>query len=153
MLILPVFGFFREQMARNLQKDGPLALRSLNESDVLRLVDMLISEKKWVEEHPSEALPFKLACSVGKVTSMDRSPTSNALRYIFLSASESKRQAGHDGDGKTRKIPNISRAGVSQAVSCKKSSERSTKETLIDCQKLVNEILLAASLTHNIKHV
>ncbi|KAG5254210.1 NYN domain-containing protein/OST-HTH domain-containing [Salix suchowensis] len=51
----------REQLTQNLHKEGPLVLRSLSESDVLQLVDMLISEKKWIEECPSEAFPFKLS--------------------------------------------------------------------------------------------
>ncbi|KAK9949973.1 hypothetical protein M0R45_005480 [Rubus argutus] len=39
----------RKQMALHLQKEGPLFLRSLATSDLLRLVDLLISEKKMGE--------------------------------------------------------------------------------------------------------
>ncbi|EEF32319.1 conserved hypothetical protein [Ricinus communis] len=134
----------REQMAKNLQKDGPLALRSLNESNILQLVDMLISEKKWVEEHLSEASPFRITESVGKDTSLGVCCSSNGLRSISLSTqleSSSKRQTECDGDGRIGKTSNVSHAGVSQRGSCKKPSERSRKKILVDCQKLVKEIL------------
>ncbi|XP_062097072.1 uncharacterized protein LOC133803127 [Humulus lupulus] len=50
----------REQLAQNLQREGPLSHQSLVENDLLHLIDILISEKKWVEECPSEVFPFKL---------------------------------------------------------------------------------------------
>ncbi|KAB5520774.1 hypothetical protein DKX38_025093 [Salix brachista] len=107
----------REQLAQNLQKEGPLALRSLSESDVLQLVDMLISEKKWIEECPSEAFPFKLSRFAAQRTVGD-SHASNGLSSIFLSTT-----------------------GVASPVSVKNPSERSRCEILGDCQKLVEEIL------------
>lgn len=134
----------REQMARNLQKDGPVALRSLGESDAHRLVGMLISEKKWVEENLSESSPYKLTWSARKSTSFSDSRASNGLRSIFLSTSsqsDAKRRSDHDGDAINGRIQNISHAGVSQPVSRRKSSVSLRSETLMDCQKLVNEIL------------
>ncbi|KAF2293163.1 hypothetical protein GH714_038476 [Hevea brasiliensis] len=131
-------------MARDLQMDGPVVLRSLTESDVLKLVGMLISEKKWLEENPSEASPFKLTLSTGNNTLFGDSRASNGLRSIFLSTpsqSDSKRQPNRNGDERNGRIQNISPAGVSQPVSYRKPSEKSRSETLINCQKLVNELL------------
>ena len=42
----------REQIAQNLCKEGPLILRSLLETDLLHLVDLLTLDKKRVEETP-----------------------------------------------------------------------------------------------------
>ena len=42
----------REQIAQNLCKEGPLILGSLIETDLLHLVDLLTSDKNWVEENP-----------------------------------------------------------------------------------------------------
>ncbi|KAJ6697478.1 hypothetical protein OIU85_003814 [Salix viminalis] len=130
----------RKQIARNLQKEGPLVLRSLNESDVLQLVDMIISEKKWVEECPSEAFPFKLTPFAAHSIVGD-SPASNGLGSMFLSSpleSNLQRQPGHEGG---KKIQNIFQTGVSSPVSDEKPSARSRSEILGDCQKLVEEIL------------
>ncbi|KAB5511959.1 hypothetical protein DKX38_028987 [Salix brachista] len=130
----------RKQIARNLQKEGPLVLRSLNESDVLQLVDMIISEKKWVEECPSEAFPFKLTLFAAQSIVVD-SPASNGLSSMFLSSpleSNLQRQPGHEGG---KKIQNIFQTGVSSPVSDEKPSARSRSEILGDCQKLVEEIL------------
>ncbi|KAG5254214.1 NYN domain-containing protein/OST-HTH domain-containing [Salix suchowensis] len=107
----------REQLTQNLHKEGPLVLRSLSESDVLQLVDMLISEKKWIEECPSEAFPFKLSRYAAQRTVGD-SHASNGLSSIFMSTT-----------------------GVPSPVSVKNPSERSRSEILGDCQKLVKEIL------------
>ncbi|CAB4288234.1 unnamed protein product [Prunus armeniaca] len=67
----------REQMALNLQKEGPLFLRSLRKGDLVHLVDLLISEKKWVEESPSPTSPFKLTYHNGK-SSLDHSNDTNS---------------------------------------------------------------------------
>ncbi|XP_050207170.1 uncharacterized protein LOC126656609 [Mercurialis annua] len=134
----------REQMARNLQKEGPTALRSLNKRDLLQLVGMLITEKKWVEENISEASPFKLIQAFGKDTSLGISSASNGLRSIFMSIqsqSASTKPSKHRGDGRTGSVSNISHAGVSQPASSKKSPEKSIVETKAHCQKLVNEII------------
>lgn len=117
-----------------------MVLRSHNESDGLQLVDMIISEKKWVEEFPSEAFPFKLTQFAAQSTVGD-SPASNGLSSMFLSSlsqSNLQRQPGHEGD---KKIQNISHTGVSSPVSDEKPSARSRSEILGDCQKLVKEIL------------
>lgn len=123
----------REQMAQNLQKEGPLALRSLSEHDLLLLVDLLISEMKWVEECPSQTSPFKLTLPVGKSLVGD-SRGSNGLRSIFLGTTSPE----HDGKKKCQNFPHT---GVSPPIINKRLSIRSRSDILADCQKLVNEIL------------
>ncbi|PRQ49200.1 putative meiosis arrest female protein [Rosa chinensis] len=130
----------REEMALNLQKEGPLVLRSLAKSDLLQLVDLLISEKKWVEECPSQMLPFKLAQREGE-TSLNHSHHSSRLSSIFLgrpSKDEMQRTPGHDGEEKCKNIPHT---GVSLPFVKNPLSEESRNEILADCQKLVNEKL------------
>ncbi|VVA10333.1 PREDICTED: endonuclease or glycosyl [Prunus dulcis] len=130
----------REQMALNLQKEGPLFLRSLCKSDLVHLVDLLISEKKWVEESPSQTSPFKLTYRDGK-SSLDHSNDTNRLTSIFLnepSQHDIQRSREHDGGEKCRNIPH---SGVSLPAIKKKPSDRCRIEIIADCQKLVNEIL------------
>lgn len=128
-------------MAQSLQKEGPLALRDLAESDLLNLVDELISVKKWVIESPSEAAPFKLTRSVKKKILRDHSGAANGLRSLFLSkVSESNLQKGLQL-AEERKGLNMSHGGVSGPVTYKRPSDRSSNHTLADCQKLANEIL------------
>ncbi|XP_065873570.1 uncharacterized protein [Euphorbia lathyris] len=134
----------REEMATYMQKDGPLILKTLTESDVLQLVDILVSEKKWVEEYPFEASPFKLTRCSGQHASSGHSHTSSGLASIFSSSSlksDTKRQPDHKEDGKPGGVENISHAGDSKPVGCTKPSGRYKKKTLIDCKKLVSEIL------------
>lgn len=129
-------GFlFREQLAQNLQKEGPPALKSLSEIDLLHLVDLLISEVKWVEECHAQTSPFKLTWPAGK-SSLTQSRSSNGLSSIFLN----KTSLSSEPDGE-RKYQNISHAGVSPHVINRKPSVRSRSDTLADCQKLLNEIL------------
>ncbi|KAE8728284.1 hypothetical protein F3Y22_tig00004630pilonHSYRG00110 [Hibiscus syriacus] len=58
----------REEMAENLLKEGPLVLRSLSKTDLLQLVDLLISDKKWIEECPSQASPLRSLRLLGGVS-------------------------------------------------------------------------------------
>jgi hypothetical protein len=127
--------FVREQMADNLQRDGPLALRSLSESDLHHLVDLLISEMKWVEECPSQTSPFKLTWNVEK-SSVGQCNGSNGLSSIFLDKKSVSRE--HGGEKKYKNIPHT---GVSPPVINKNPSVRSRSDILADCQKLVNEII------------
>ncbi|KAK3211544.1 hypothetical protein Dsin_016250 [Dipteronia sinensis] len=130
----------REQMAQSLQKEGPLILRDLCEGDMLNLVNLLISEKKWVEECPSQIPPFKYTRSVGTKSSLGNPGAANRLSSIFLvTAAKSNRQKVTERD-EERKVQNISHAGVSGPV-INKPSDRSRNDILADCQKLVSEIL------------
>ncbi|KAF5458010.1 hypothetical protein F2P56_022077 [Juglans regia] len=108
-------------MAQNLRKEGPPALRSLSESDVLHLVDLLISEMKWMEEHPSQTSTFKLTRPVGK-TSLVQARGSKVLSSIFLGTTLQSPEHGE------RKYQNIPRTGVSPPAVHKKPSVRSRSE-------------------------
>ncbi|KAG9444287.1 hypothetical protein H6P81_015627 [Aristolochia fimbriata] len=73
----------RDQLGQELQKEGPLTLMPLDPNHLSRLIDILIVEKKWVEEYPSLFFPFKLVLpSKRKCTP---SNTSNGLSSIFAS--------------------------------------------------------------------
>ncbi|KAL6276844.1 hypothetical protein ACE6H2_020445 [Prunus campanulata] len=129
-----------EHMALNLQKEGPLFLRSLHKGDLIHLVDLLISEKKWVDESPSQMSPFKLTHCDGK-SSPDHSNVTNRLRSIFLnkpSPHDIQRSPEHDREEKCWNIPH---SGVSVPSIKKKPSDSCRSEIIADCQKLVNEIL------------
>lgn len=131
----------RKQMAESLKEEGPLVLRNLSECDLLDLVDLLISEKKWVEEYPSEKSPFKLSGLVRKKSSLDHSHVANGLRSIFFntpSKSDQLKVQKHDEEKKGLKI---SYAGVSASAINKNPTDRSRNDILADCQKLVDEIL------------
>ncbi|KAI4345138.1 hypothetical protein L6164_012293 [Bauhinia variegata] len=129
----------REDMARNLQKNGPLSLGSLSENNLLQLVDLLISEKKWLEECPSQTLPFKLAQPVGRSSMLGQSHGANGLRSIFLSStSQANSQKLSDVEKRSQTIPHT---GVLPSANKRKHTERSRGDVLADCQKLVNEIL------------
>uniref|UniRef100_A0A2P2Q4G3 Uncharacterized protein LOC8268001 n=1 Tax=Rhizophora mucronata TaxID=61149 RepID=A0A2P2Q4G3_RHIMU len=129
----------REEMAYNMQKEGPSLLRSLHESDVLKLVDILISDKKWVEQCPSEASPFKLNRPDSKSISPGDSHPPNGLSSIFSSTlSHSGRSSERNSD---KRIQNISHIGVSSHTTQRRTSERSRSEILLDCRKLVQDVL------------
>ncbi|XP_059624431.1 uncharacterized protein LOC132267307 [Cornus florida] len=130
----------REQMAQNLQKCGPSALSSLGESDLLHLVDLLISEKNWVEECPSQNYPFKFSSSSGKRSSSGSLYSSNGLRSVIsreTSQSSPQRLPQHTGEKRHQNFPY---AGINQPVINKKLSDKSRSEILGDCQKLVDYI-------------
>lgn len=101
-------------MAQNLREGGPLVLGSLMETDLLRMVDLLISDKKWVEENPTQTPPFKVIQSVERASS-GRPLLSNGLSSIFL--------------------------GPQPESNIQRQLDRSRSEVLADCQKLVDEIL------------
>ncbi|GAV75861.1 LOW QUALITY PROTEIN: NYN domain-containing protein/OST-HTH domain-containing protein/OHA domain-containing protein [Cephalotus follicularis] len=122
----------REHMAQNLQKEGPLVLRSLGDSDLLHLVDLLISEKKWVEECPSLMSPFKLTQPEG-LKSSSGPHAAKGLRSIFLGTASPEQVE--------KKFENISHTGVSSPITNRKPSDKSRSEILVDCQKLVEEVL------------
>ena len=128
-------------MAHKLHKDGPLVLRSLTEKDILQLVDLLIAGKKWLEESPSHAYPFRLTQPVQKSTLVGLSHGANGLRSLFLSRtsqSNSQKSFEHDGEKHNQNIPHTR---VSTPTTETKYAERSRNDILVDCQKLVSEIL------------
>lgn len=122
-------------MAQTLQKQGPSTLKSLGKSDLLHLVDILISGKKWVAESPSQTFPFKLISPNGERTSWINPPISNRLSSIFLGkASPSISQNLPENDAK-KKDQIAPQNGPSLR------SMKSRGEILADCKKLVDEIV------------
>jgi len=127
-------------VAERLQNGGPLLLRSLPKKDILQLVEMLIEDKKWLEERPSQTFPFKLTQPVHKNLSVDQSHGANGLISLFLSrTSQSNVQKSLEHDvGKQNQ--SVSHTGSAAAAETK-YIERSRNDILDDCQKLVNEIV------------
>lgn len=120
-------------MAQNLQNQGPSILKSLSESNLLNLVDLLISDKKRIEESPSQTFPFKLVKPAGENSSTNP-PSSNDLRSIF-STTSSKSPGGEI------RHQNLPHSGVSPRDIPKKTTGKSREEILTDCQKLVDSIM------------
>ncbi|OMO89582.1 hypothetical protein CCACVL1_07753, partial [Corchorus capsularis] len=138
-LALVTQSMTREEMAEKLQKEGPLALRSVSNCDLLQLVDLLISDKKWIEECSSETLPFRITRAVAKSPISGNTPATNGLRSIFMrTSSQADVQRKHEGP---KKLENVPHSGVSFPSINKKTTERSRSEILGDCQKLVKVIL------------
>ncbi|XP_042494475.1 uncharacterized protein LOC122073867 [Macadamia integrifolia] len=133
----------REQMGQKLQKEGPIVLNNLIESDLLHLVDLLISEKKWVEECPSQTFPFKPIHHAR--TGSSNLPGSTGLSSIFsakLSQSESKLR-GLPEHGVEKKDRSQFQPAACSTESNKRPSGtgKARHEILADCKKLVTEIL------------
>lgn len=127
------FVCIREDMAYKLLKDGPPVLRSLTEEDILQLVELLISEKKWLEENPSQIFPFRVTKPVRGNSLMGKSQGANGLRSLFLSrSSQSKLQKSseHDMEKDDKSIP---KSGVSATATETKYKGRSGKDILEDC--------------------
>lgn len=112
-----------------LQEQGPPFLKSLSESDLLHLVDLLISDKKWVEECNSRIFPFRLTRSLN-----NRPLSSNGLSHIF-SGRQPNQEPGE------RKHQNSPHTGVHQIIIQRGSSSKSRSELLTDCQKVVHQIV------------
>ena len=55
-----------EQIAQNLCKEGPLILGSLTKTDLLHLIDLLTSDKKWVEENSTQTSLSKSFSMLGR---------------------------------------------------------------------------------------
>ncbi|KAJ1429717.1 hypothetical protein SESBI_08119 [Sesbania bispinosa] len=69
-----------EDLAHKLQKHGPMVLRSLTENEIFQLLELLIEEKKWLEESPSQAYPYRLTQPVQKNSSLGQAHGANGLR-------------------------------------------------------------------------
>ncbi|MCD7461708.1 hypothetical protein HAX54_046842 [Datura stramonium] len=131
----------RAQMAQNLQQEGPSFLNSLSEGDALRLVDLLISDKKWVDECLSRTFPYKLFQQAVKASMISNSSSSNGLSSVFRNTTDtSNLQSSQKLDGE-RRHQNPPHTGVSRPVIQGGCFGKSRNEVLIDCQKLVDEIV------------
>ncbi|RZC17717.1 hypothetical protein D0Y65_010453 [Glycine soja] len=127
----------REDMAHKLQKDGAPVFRSLPEKDILQLLELLISEKKWLEESPTQTFPFQLTQPVHKNSLMGQSHGANGLRSLFLSResqSSTQKSSEHNVEKHNQSIPCTR---VSATTTETKYTERSRNDILEDCQKLV----------------
>ncbi|XP_043698287.1 uncharacterized protein LOC122649008 [Telopea speciosissima] len=133
----------REQMGQKLQKEGPIVLNNLSENDLLHLVDLLISEKKWVKECPLQTSPFKLIHHAR--TGSYNLPGSNGLSSIFsskLSQSELKLQGLPEHGVEKRDRSQFQPAACSTESNKRPSGTgKARHEILADCKKLVTEIL------------
>ncbi|XP_038902611.1 uncharacterized protein LOC120089260 isoform X2 [Benincasa hispida] len=131
----------RSEIAQNLLEGGPPVLKSLSTSDLFDFLELLISDKKWVEEFPSETNPFKLTLSIArKNSSMESLHHANGLTSIFVNKESQCSFQGsreHDSDS-DKKNENISQATT---MTKNKFPDRTRFEILGDCQKLVDEIL------------
>ncbi|KAL3818813.1 hypothetical protein ACJIZ3_004718 [Penstemon smallii] len=123
----------RKHLAQNLRRKGHSALRFLPLCDLLHLVDLLISDKKWVEECDSETSPFKLTRLVKKDPCNDTPLSSNGLSHMFSNKQPILQELG---DKKHRNPPHT---GVHQTR--KGSLIKSNSEILKDCEKLVDHIV------------
>lgn len=113
----------REEFARWLQNSGLLVVQSFKETDLLHLVDLLVSEKQWVRKFPSKIPHFKIILPPEKRSASAQPHHPNGLSSIFSSASQENPSSR-----------------VSSIV-CKKPSEKTRVEILRDCQKLLDELL------------
>nr|GEX59497.1 endonuclease or glycosyl hydrolase [Tanacetum cinerariifolium] len=110
----------RQQMVQNLQKYGPSRLHSLSESHMVNLVELLLSEKKWVIESPSQPYPFRV---VGT--------RSSSLSKNF----NSKDSVNSNSEEQTRQL------GSSMLPIKKKVSPKNRSQILRHCQQLVDEVV------------
>ncbi|CAH9070399.1 unnamed protein product [Cuscuta europaea] len=134
----------RLQLSQNLKAHGPSVLRSLCDSDLLHLVDLLISDKKWVEERIHRTFPFKLSQPAVKAVVNDASShSSTGLSGLFqhthpLTNSLEKSQE-QDGENNKRQNPPNS---VSPPILEESSfGGKSRNDILIDCMKLVQDVV------------
>ncbi|KAJ9538315.1 hypothetical protein OSB04_031048 [Centaurea solstitialis] len=116
-LFYVLLGLVRQEMVQNLQKFGPCQLQSLNEKHISHLVELLISEKKWVVESPSQTFPFRLVGSASSKRSNSKESDSNS-------------QGGQERQVEGSILPIK-----------KNTSPKSRRKTLSDCQRLVNEVV------------
>lgn len=119
-------------MSHNLQQQGPPVLRDLAETDLLHLVDLLISDKKLVEECLSEKYPFKLIQPADK-------GSSKGLSSIFL---DTQSQPGLQSwqKQKQKEFQNLPPAG-DLSPTIHKNLNKSRNEIVADCRKLLELIV------------
>lgn len=86
--------FIREELVHGLQNESPSFLKGLEENHLHYLVDLLVSEKKWVEEYSFQTFPFKLVMPArDSVPPNSQSP--NGLSSLFTNGpSQSKPEKG-----------------------------------------------------------
>lgn len=131
----------RSEIAQNLLEGGPPVLKSLSTSDLFDFLELLISDKKWVEEFPSETNPFKLTLSIARKSSCTESlHRANGLASILINK---KSQGSFQGSGEHDSDSDRKNENIPQTTTMTKNKfpDRTRCEILSDCQKLVDEIL------------
>uniref|UniRef100_A0A0E0MJZ2 HTH OST-type domain-containing protein n=1 Tax=Oryza punctata TaxID=4537 RepID=A0A0E0MJZ2_ORYPU len=119
----------REELVHQLQKLDCWPLKGLAEKDLLQLVNILVSEKKWVEETPSRYFPFRLTLPHKRTCIPSNSRKFDGLSSLF---SNGKPLLGkYVGDKST-------------------NSSLPREETLSDCHKLLKDLLLEYEYGFNI---
>lgn len=112
----------RQEMVQNMQQFGPSRLQSLSEKHIEHVVDLLISEKKWVVENLYQTFPFRV---VGPVKS------SSSSKPFSSKALDSNSQ------GQNRQVGG-SIFPVKKIIS---DSPKDRSQILSHCQMLVNEVV------------
>ncbi|KAG6535525.1 hypothetical protein ZIOFF_000547 [Zingiber officinale] len=73
---------FREQLVHGLQKGGPWVLKDLSKAQLFELVNLMIVEKKWIEESILQMFPFRLNLAKQKCAT-SHCYNSNGLSSLF----------------------------------------------------------------------
>ncbi|KAL6906124.1 hypothetical protein ACP4OV_003725 [Aristida adscensionis] len=108
----------REELVHGLRKLGCWALKDLLEKDLHQLVNLLVSEKKWIEENPTRLFPYRLTLPHKRTCVPSNSSKYNGLSSIF-SSGKTLQQVKHDDT----------------------SRPLTREEILSDCHKLLTELL------------
>ncbi|GAB2278737.1 hypothetical protein Dimus_013413 [Dionaea muscipula] len=140
----------REDIAQDLQMSGPATLQSLSITNLLHLVHLLISEKKWIEECPSQTYPFRVIQTHESCATPTHTPNASGLSSIFLCPSSQSDSVQLTEDRGEKKVVNVPHSGVSSVIS-KASARKSRTEVLADCRKLVEELLKENPAGFNIR--
>lgn len=117
----------RAQIAEKFREQGPQSLRSFSGADLLHLVNLIISDKKWIEESPSKNYPFRVI-----PFEMELSFSSPSGSDAFQKLKELHRH---------RRFQNPPDAGAPYPIVDGNIFRKSRNETVLDCQKLIDEYL------------
>ncbi|RRT69934.1 hypothetical protein B296_00036865 [Ensete ventricosum] len=71
------------QLVHGLQKEGPWVLKDLTETQLFKLVNLIIMEKKWLEESTSQTFPFRLSLASKRKCGLSHVPGSSGLSSLF----------------------------------------------------------------------
>ncbi|XP_020107393.1 uncharacterized protein LOC109723448 [Ananas comosus] len=75
----------REELVHGLKKECPWVLKDLKETHLFKLIDLLTTEKRWVEEVSSQMFPFRLAFPPKRKCVPSHARGSNGLSSLFTS--------------------------------------------------------------------
>ncbi|TVU50984.1 hypothetical protein EJB05_02383, partial [Eragrostis curvula] len=113
----------REELVHGLrQKLGCWPVRGLVEKDLHQLVNLLVSEKKWIEETPSRRFPFRVTLPHKRTCVPSNSSKDTGLSSIFSNVKPLQQGKYVAGNSKTNR-------------------PLDREEILSDCHKLLKELL------------